>query len=239
MDENFGMDTSGIKSWRNWIKVASFLVYLAGALFATITFSQHVSGAFPTQPILYIMAFAGAWANFFSLVIMPLAKEYWVSGREMTVAAWVFWMVEFLMVVFNTLTAYGSDLASWWAQLSPASPVIVIGIWGVLWYLDPAAKAHQQQVNFYMEAQADWQNKLRRAMRSKDVQEVMDSGATQAAKQFAERTLNVVIDDPYKTAEKSHAPANTQPALTFGQVVEASDKVVRSNGKSENPTQPR
>lgn len=210
MDDNdnvFSLDASGVKKWRTGIKVLAYLVYLAGALFATITFSQHVSNQFPAQPILYLMAFAGAWANFFSLGIMPIAKEYWVSGTSMTIAAWAFWVIEFLIVVLNTLAAYGSDWAAWWTSLSPASPVIVIGIWGMLWYLNPEAKAHQDQVNFYLEAQKDFQNKLRRSMKSAKIQQIMDDGAAQAAEQFAENTLKVVID-PTRKADVKAASSN-------------------------------
>src|SRR3990172_8566210 len=107
------MNIDGIKAWRTGIKVIAYLVYLAGALFATITFSQHIAGQFPTEPIYRAMAFAGAWANFLSLGLMPLAKEYWISGRSMTLAAWLFWVAEFTIVVLNVLAAYGSSWAAW------------------------------------------------------------------------------------------------------------------------------
>lgn len=194
----FSMDVSNINGWRTAIKVAAYLVYLAGALFATITFSQHVSGQFPGSPIFRLMAFAGAWANFFSLGIMPIAKEYWISGRTMTGAAWVFWVAEFMIVVLNTLAAYGSDWATWWTPLSPASPVFVIAVWGLIWYLNPESKAHQEQVNFYLEAQKDFQAKLRRAMKTQAVQDIMEDGAKQAAQQFAEKSLGVVLDPTHK-----------------------------------------
>jgi len=199
----FSMDISNVKSWRTLIKVAAYLVYLAGALFATITFSQHVSGQFPNDPIFRLMAFAGAWANFFSLGIMPIAKEYWVSGKAMTGAAWLFWFAEFMIVVFNTLAAYGSEWAAWWTPLSPASPVFVIAVWGLIWYLNPEAKVHQQQVNFFLEAQQSFQKKMRTAMTKQRIQDIMDEGAEQAAQQFAERSLSVVIDPTHKPRSKA------------------------------------
>lgn len=214
MSENnsdFSMNVSNVKAWRTGIKIAGYLVYLAGALFATITFSQHVSSQFPEAPILRAMAFAGAWANFFSLAVMPLAKEYWISGTSMTIAAWVFWVLEFTIVVFNTLAAYASDWASWWTPLSPASPVFVIMVWGLLWYLNPEAKAHQEQVNFYLEAQKDFQNKLHRAMKSKAIQDIMDEGAAQAARQYTERTLNVVIDQTHDATRHNQQVIEVKP----------------------------
>lgn len=211
MNENngFSMDISSVQGWRVVIKVAAYLVYLAGALFATITFSQHISGQFPEQPIFRMMAYAGAWANFASLGIMPIAKEYWISGRSMIGAAWVFWVAEFLIVVLNTLAAYGSEWATWWTPLSPASPVFVVAVWGLLWYLNPEARAHQEQVDFYLEAQKDFQLKLRRAMKTQAVQDIMEDGAKQAAQQFAEKSLGVVIDPTHKP--KAKKIAETKP----------------------------
>lgn len=227
MDEfsDFNMDVSKINSWRTGIKIGAYIVYVLGALFATITFSQHVSDHFPTDHIFRLMAFAGAWANFLSLGLMPLAKEYWVAGRSMTIAAWIFWVLEVIMVVLNTLSAYGSPIAEWWTPLSPASPVFVIGIWGLLWYLSPESQVHQDSLNFYVEAQKDFQKKLQRAMKSKAVQEIMEEGAATAAQQYAEKTLGVVIDS------SERLPRKKQPALPAGESVELAEK--SNNG---NPT---
>ena len=211
-NDSFSMDIGAIRYWRTGIKVGAYLVYLAGALFATITFSQHVSGQFPNDPLFRVMAYAGAWANMFSLALMPLAKEYWVSGRSMTMAAWLFWIAEVSIVVLNTLAAYGSEWAIWWTALSPASPIFVVAVWGLIWYLNPEAKAHQDQVNFYLEAQQDFQAKMRRAMRSQRVQDIMGEGAAQAAQQYAERSLNVAIDPTHRTKRN---PAIREPEPVF------------------------
>lgn len=204
-NNNFSMDTSNIRSYRTAIKVVAYLVYLAGALFATITFSQHISSQFPDSPIFKLMAYAGAWANFFSLGIMPIAKEYWISGKTMTGAAWIFWIIEFLIVMLNTLAAYGSEWATWWTPLSPASPVFVVAVWGLIWYLNPEAKAHQDQVDFFLSTQRDFQDKLRMAVKSATVQDIMRDGAAQAAQQFVEKSLNIAVDPTHKSRAKKVA----------------------------------
>lgn len=241
MNENsgFSMDISGVQGWRIVIKVAAYLVYLAGVLFATITFSTHISDQFPDQPLLRAMAFAGAWANFFSLGIMPLAKEYWISGRAMTGAAWVFWVAEFMIIVFNTLAAYSSEWATWWTPLSPASPVFVVAVWGLIWYLNPEAKAHQEQVNFYLTAQKDFQDKLRTAMKSQVVQDIMRDGAAQAAQQFAENSLGVVIDTTHKprksNAKKIDETSGTGNGYGKTEAKKVADEILGGAGDASDP----
>lgn len=237
MNTNFSMDIDGIQAARKVIKIAAYLVYLAGALFATITFSQYISGQFPAEPIYRFMAFAGAWANFFSLALMPLAKEYWISGRSMTMAAWLFWIAEFMIVVLNTLAAYGSSWASWWTALSPASPIFVVAVWGLIWYLNPEAKAHQDAVAFYLESQQDFQAKLRRSMKSQRVQDIMAEGAAQAAQQYAEKSLGVVIDPTYKSRSRNVAKEpNQSNAIASPNGDEAELVEILDNGKKGNPS---
>lgn|SRR5574341_35306 len=209
MNGNFNMNLSDINAGKWIVKIAAFGVYAAGGIFATLAFTQAIAGFFPGDPIMNALAHVGAWANLFSILLMVWAKDYWVTGRPMMVSAVIGWGLEVAMMALNTLAAFDSTWAGWWTSLSPATPVFVIALWGLLWLLHPDHRARQDAMRFYAESQKDFQDKLRRAMKTQRVQDIMTDGAAQAAQQYAEKSLGVVIDPTHR----AHAPSGNGRAV--------------------------
>jgi hypothetical protein len=235
-DNGFDMDTGEVIGWKKFVKVAVFLVYVAGALFATIMFSQSLASLFPDNPWLRTAAYAGSWANFASVVVMLLAKDYWISGRAMRGVAWFFWAAEVAVLVLNVLAVYHSSWADWWTPLAPAAPVLVVAIWGILWNLSPDHKRRESITDFYASSQEDFQNKLRRAMKSQQVQEIMSGAAQEAARQYAEKSLNVVLDGTHKSGNASKPKESASTVASNNGKAFASDTV---DMPAVNPTRRR
>lgn len=195
---SFSVDTKSIENGKKVIKILVFLVYFAGALFATLAFQREVSSLFEgMSPALSVLATIGAWANFLSVVVMLWAKDYWISGSVMKWTAIVGWVIEILMMAANTLAAYGSTWTAGWVQVSPATPVYVIFLWGLLWLESSDHKQREKLMSFHNKVQESWMDKLDRAMDAPEVQETLNLGAMRAAKRHAEQAFNVRINSTY------------------------------------------
>jgi hypothetical protein len=242
-DTNFDMNTEGISGWQRGVKIAAFLVYMIGALFATIMFSNSLADRFPDDQWLRIAAYAGSWANFASVLVMLVAKDYWVSGGAMKIAAWIFWVAEVAMLILNTLAAYDSAWAGWWTPLSPAAPVAVVIVWGVLWYLSPDHKKRESVTDFFASSQLDFQGKLRRAMKSSEVQDIMSQAAQEAARQYAEKAMGVILDETHipTKGKKTKVKIETGKSSDIAQPEPVEMVNTNGNGARErvDPTSPR
>lgn len=229
-NDNLSVDVKNIRSYQGAIKLAIFIVYVLGAVFATIMFTQVIEDLFPESPILSLLAYIGAWANFASVVLMLAAKDYWVHGRAMMAVAVTFWIIEVLMLIGNTLVAYDSSWAGWWTGLAPAAPVMVIVIWGVLWLMHPDHKSRQASMNFYYEAQTNLQSKMLKSLNSAEVQDILDRGAQRAAVQVVERSFDVLLDQHHD--QKQHQVVSGTSSAKNGH--EPEEVMIGTNGG--NPT---
>lgn len=197
-NNSFSVNTKANNGVKWLIKIIVFIVYTAGALFATIAFQNEVDGLFKdAAPILALLATIGAWSNFASVVTMLWAKDYWIHGTGMMAVAVIGWVLEVTMMAANTLAAYGSTWTTGWVQLTPATPVFVIFLWGLLWILHPDHKQRQTLMNFETRRQQSWMEKLSRAMETPEVQNILNEAATKAARGHAEQAFNVRINGTY------------------------------------------
>jgi len=99
------------KAWASFLRWAGFVVYAMAIVFADSIFLGMLSRMFPAG-FLGTMAFIGGLATGASMILLPLAKAYWVRPGGQTVAALFFWFVELIVMVANVLLAWQESLGA-------------------------------------------------------------------------------------------------------------------------------
>lgn len=233
----FDVDPRKTEGLKLFFKIMIFMIYSAASIFATVIFQTEVNRIFDgMSPWLIFAATAGAWANCASVIVMFWAKEYWVSGTVMAVVSVTGWVIEWGILVLNTLVAFDSTWATGWAQLSPASPLFVILFWGVLALLHPDHKKHTQLLDFHQRVQSTWLEKLTLAMNAPEIQNIFNEGATKAAKTLAEKTYNVSIGDPARLDKRNNAPQKSFNAEELSEAIRSmAEGLEKGNDNHKNP----
>src|SRR5581483_11481638 len=122
---------------------AAYVVYCLAVAYGDLMFLQVVSVMFSNDPLLHTLAFGGAIMTAASAILLPLAKIRWLMPGNQMIAGWLFWLVEVSLLAANAVLAYSlannlsNELTADWRPFSPATPMIAVIGWGVLFMLDP------------------------------------------------------------------------------------------------------
>jgi hypothetical protein len=174
------------------------LMYCGGVLFAEVMFISYLGHAFDTT-IVQIFAAVGAILVGFSSIVFLKAKEHWFADGWHERIGYTFWALDLLMLALNTLVAFTvakvirpsdlpilADVIKYWGVLSPATPLIVIGMWSVLWAMSPdhlLSRATNKQWAMLVRKQADLM--LEHAMNSPEALAIIRQSALNITKDNA------------------------------------------------------
>jgi hypothetical protein len=153
--------TKNAQAVRTIAKVISVIILVLGVIYAETMYLSVVEKSFP-EGFLRVFAMAGAIVGGLSVLLLLLAKSYWFTEGLQLVFAYCFTGVEVLLMVLNILVAFdtvGGAAKDSWLQIvnqyvSPATPVIAIIGWTIIWSLDASSKRRHAQANLE-EEQAD------------------------------------------------------------------------------------
>lgn len=142
--------------WLGIARMGSAAVYIGVVAFADILFLVLMGSIFPPGPLSALATF-GAVAGGLSALVLPIALHHWFAPVKQFAFGVVFLAVEWAVLGLNVLLSYQvweisqaspglaridalTRLPDWlagWAVFSPASPLVALIGWGVVYMLDP------------------------------------------------------------------------------------------------------
>lgn len=206
------------------------LTYALGVIYGDIMFLSVVSHAFPTG-FLAGLAVAGAVATMISALVLPVALHYWFAPGPQFYVGIIFWVADILVLALNSILAYGIATGStdaWlsmWQQVSPATPLLAVLGWGLIFLTDSSHELRHTQIGLEADQNETYAKRLADAAKSQEVNDIITAGARQLAVEQAHRLTGVVIQPAAGGKMQLPAPATlAQP--------------VSSNGHGPNPHSP-
>lgn len=133
-------------------KTGSVLILVLGVMYCEIMYLSIVQAAFPNG-FLRVFAAAGAVVGGLSVLLLLLSKSFWFTEGLQLVWSYIFTGLEVLALVANVLLAFeinSGHVDEWlmvWKDFSPATPVIAIIGWTIVWALDASAKRRHAATN--------------------------------------------------------------------------------------------
>lgn len=164
------------------------LVYVLAIGYGDVMFITVMQDAFPTG-ILGGLAIAGAIATAISAIILPLALHFWFSPGLQFIAGIIFWLVDVAVLALNSMLAYavatGSGMLATWGEFAPATPLLAVLGWGIMFLLDPSHKLRHAQMELESDLIDIHAEQLRQAAKDAGVAGMITSGAKVRASDFA------------------------------------------------------
>lgn len=137
---------------RSAAMVCSILLLVAGVIYCEVMFLSMVEKAFPVG-LLRVFATIGAVVGGASVLLLLLSKSYWFTEGVQLIFAYIFTGLEVILLVLNVILAFelnSGHVDSWlqvWQTFSPATPVIAIVGWTIIWALDAGSKRRHTETN--------------------------------------------------------------------------------------------
>jgi hypothetical protein len=207
----------------NGVELLAMLIYTAVVVFATIMFLGMMANVFPDEGFLRIFAQAGAVAAGGTAILMPWAKRYWVAKGGMEVVTYMLWALEVVILVLNTMLAFdvangslATSWVGWWIHVSPASPLMSLITWGVLWVMHPHHRLRQAQMQFEQDFMSTYQHDMLRSLESEEVQATIHDLAHDAVRDRIRKDLKLPLDyrNRYPTGRRNRN-GNPEPDEVF------------------------
>lgn len=242
---------------RTIAKVASVLILVLGVIYAETMYLSAVQSHFP-EGILKIFAMIGAVVGGLSVLLLLLGKSFWFTEGTQLIFAYAFTGVEVLLMIMNILVAFevnSGGVKDSWLQMadhyvSPATPVIAICGWIVIWSLDASSKRRHAAANLEDE-QAEAEHEYNRDVAlaginlrrkfltvvTSNMEEELETDhvkrqAKLAASRMAAETLSEVVGMP--VAPRLSAGADI-PALPSGAVAAKVEEANEANTVDADP----
>lgn len=213
------------------------LTYAGAVIYGDVMFLQIVSDTFMSG-ILGNLAWAGAITTAASALALPLALHFWFAPGVQFWGGIIFWLLDVAVLALNAMLAYAlasggpvDPLLAGWHGLSPATPLLAVVGWGVMFLLDPSHKLRHAIIGIKADQIDAYEKHLKAANHSDEVYAILEAGAMEDAKLFSQmltsqrvrQTPNVIegkardVEPPAKEpglAERIKAVVNgRRPAL--------------------------
>lgn len=173
---------------------AALLVYVGVVLYADMMFISVIEGAFPKGSLLYALAFSGALATGISSIAVLWAKMYWVTNTSQQWVAWIFWIVETIALGANANLAFSlqnagtiqdlTGFAAFWSNISPATPLIALLGWGLLFFFDDANRIRMAKFSGQAKMAEELSLAMTEAANSPDVKRALSLVALNFTQEF-------------------------------------------------------
>ena len=157
MNINLNQDHQASQDAAKNVKRAITVIYVGGVLFAEAMFLSFVSSAF-TSAFVALFASVGAILVGVSSIVFLYAKEHWLADGLHEGLGKVFWACDLVILALNTLVSFDvsgtldaqavpvlNDILKVWRVLSPATPILVVGMWAILRAISPEMELQKSQ----------------------------------------------------------------------------------------------
>lgn len=135
------------------------LVYLGVVLLFLSFYESLMADQF--EGLLGTVARIGAFLVALNSIALPLALHFWTQDYGHRAAGIVFYCLDIILMVLNVIAAAsstGTDIPAWvesYKVYAPASIVVVLAGWAVLFMFDPGQKALADLQKAIVKAQVD------------------------------------------------------------------------------------
>jgi hypothetical protein len=127
---------------------ASILIYLAGIAYAEAHGINMLTKG--VNPDFLMWAYVGMVALGLTAIILPIALHFWTFDHLQRMVTIGFYVLDLGLLIFNAFSDYGmntgAQLSSWEQMyvnyIMPATPILMMIGWTLIWNLDPSTKAH-------------------------------------------------------------------------------------------------
>jgi len=196
------LESRNSRAAKQILLLLGYAVYIAGVVFGDVMYLGMIRHLFPEGTLFYWFSMIGGVTTAASAIVLLLAKTYLFAPGLQTWGAVTFWLVEIATLGLNTILSFqlGSGLqpadGSWlglWAEFSPASPIIAVLGWGLVFMLDPAAKLRHAQLELDADLTDELAKQLRLAARAPAVKGGVEQGAQRIAEEYMQRLTGVPV----------------------------------------------
>jgi hypothetical protein len=192
------MDKSKGEGLKWLVIVASAIVYVAGIVYAEVHGLTMLSKG--VAPDMRFWAGLGMIAAGISAIAFPIALKVWTIESRQRVVTYLFYAADFAFLAFNAFTDFntqtGQQLAPWAynyvTYILPSSPVLVAGMWAIIWELDPSVREKVQRLSLRMAMKEKMTRKVADAARGAKVTGIVNA----AAEREVDRALTELFGAP-------------------------------------------
>jgi len=174
------------KALRLIAQVLAWLTYAGAVMYGDIMFITVMHNAFPVG-IMGTLATAGAIMTAVSAITLPLALHYWFAPGLQFVWGIIFWLLDVVALSLNAMLAYAvatgilDSTLTQWQVISPATPLLAVVGWGLVFLLDPENKLRHAQAELEADLIDIHATQLRQAAKGQTVADTITTGAQAAA----------------------------------------------------------
>lgn len=228
------MESRNTTALKSLALFAAALVYAGAVVYGDVMFIAVMQDAFPPG-ILGGLAIVGAITTAASALILPVALHFWFAPGTQFVAGILFWLLDIAVLALNSMLAFavatGSGMLAMWGGFAPATPLLAVLGWGVIFLLDPSHKLRHAQLELESDLIDIHTEQLRQAAKDVGVSATITNGARLRAADMA-ALLTGIRTPVAKNAGKpkddpAQLPAQTEPiASTNGRVYESETEML-------------
>ena len=207
------------------------LTYCGAVIYGDVMFISVMQAAFPAG-ILGDLALAGAVMTAVSAITLPIALHYWLSPGLQFIGGVAFWVADIIVLALNSILAFAiatgqpSPLQAW-SDLSPATPLLAVLGWGLIFLLDPSHKLRHAQAELEADLIDIHADQLRDAARGNSVRATITTGAQDIAAQVAAALTGV----------RAGVPASPNGRAQFAATVpNATGRPAKASGPAHDST---
>lgn len=206
----------------------AYLVYCAAVIYGDLMFLQVVGAMFSDDPVLHALSFGGAIMTAASAMLLPIAKIRWLMPGNQMIAGWIFWGVEILLLAANAILAYSivsgsnNELMVLWRPFSPATPLVAVIGWGILFMLDPRNKMRHAVFEGFADQVDEYSKQMKQITKSGEVQEIMRARSLYWAKVMADVTIPRMMgipEDEIRRRSPGGLPGTLPPSEDWSEIV--------------------
>lgn len=196
------------------------IVYLGGIVYSGVHNYQLMTKGVPAD--LLIWAIIGIVGLEITAIFVPVALHYWTHDAMHRMAAFAFYGVDLLIIFLNVVLDFamnsGNTLPSWgemWLfYVVPASPLIVMIGWSILFLLDPSHRERQMLQEFRASTRVALMKQIAESAKGQDISDIVEASGRKMALDIVQSSLGL---NPTKTPKEQlnghFTGRNTPPAL--------------------------
>jgi hypothetical protein len=188
-------------------------------------------------PDMVAWALVGVVSLELSAVALPIALHYWTHAPMQRIAAFGFYGLDLIIVMFNVLVDYavktgaGAALPEWLIAykfyLLPVGPIVCGLGWSLIWLLDPSQKERAMLETLRASTREVLSKRIAEQAKAADVSELVDNAAYNLARGVVATTLGASVTKPRGLLSGN---GHKQPA----EIVRAYDAIAEVTVESPN-----
>lgn len=229
------MERDSARTYKRIALILGMVVYGAGLVYTGMHNWQLFSQGLDEQ--LRMWALVGVLGLEFNAVALPLALHWWMHSGLQRAFGLFFYALDLGLLMFNVVADFalraGGPIPGWldaYLFIAPATPVIALVMWAVLWLLDPEQQERAMIEQLRSASRLSLAQRIGKAAAAADIDEMVQSAADEMARNVVGDVMGVQVGKTRRRRKAAAPPAS----------VAAPAPIVSSNGHhsdAANPTQ--